>query len=399
MAAALAVAIVVAATACATHVPSTRVAWPADDHHGAWAASFPDADTVRVTPLVRGVRHVYLWLPAGPWAVHLVELDQGLCAPDLAAVKAGPPLSDLAPTTALGADALVAINGDFFMRPGGTPVGAHVHEGRVMAGPGTRPAYMWDVTGDHRAGTARIVGFAIAGEDSASITQVNRPIQGNRHHPPPAGLVAFDRWYGDSIPAEPGVPTMGLRVVEREAAGGAGRGVVDVIAGERRSVALNGRRMALRATDEASTQWLGGVSPGDTIRWWVRLLPADGGHPVAEAVGGFPVLVEGGRGVVAEQQGVIPTFGEARHPRTAVGWDDDARSYWIVVDGRQAPYSDGMSLRELEWLLLRLGATEAINLDGGGSTAMAIRGELANRPSDPAGERAVANVLALRGCL
>jgi exopolysaccharide biosynthesis protein len=57
-----------------------------------------------------------------------------------------------------------------------------------------------------------------------------------------------------------------------------------------------------------------------------------------------------------------------------------------------------MSLPELEWLMLRLGSTHAINLDGGGSTALVVDGRLANRPSDALGEREVANILALQGC-
>jgi exopolysaccharide biosynthesis protein len=73
-----------------------------------------------------------------------------------------------------------------------------------------------------------------------------------------------------------------------------------------------------------------------------------------------------------------------------------------VVDGRQRPYSDGMSLRELAILIRGLGARDAINLDGGGSTTLvyadpnsggALR--IANRPSDKEGERAVGDALAI----
>ena len=164
-------------------------------------------------------------------------------------------------------------------------------------------------------------------------------------------------------------------------------------------MALDTLHVALQAVG-AATAWLERRAIGDTVRWRLDLVPADGnGGPAVEAVGGFPVLVAGGRGVVAEQEGVIESFGSARHPRTAVGWNpEEGRLLWVVVDGRQAPYSAGMTLSELEWLFVRLGATEALNLDGGGSTALALDGRVANRPSDPEGERAVANVLALRGC-
>ena len=64
----------------------------------------------------------------------------------------------------------------------------------------------------------------------------------------------------------------------------------------------------------------------------------------------------------------------------------------VTVDGRQPSVSRGLSVTGMAYLLLQLGATEALNLDGGGSTAMAIGPTLVNRPSDGA-ERRVNNAL------
>ena len=52
-----------------------------------------------------------------------------------------------------------------------------------------------------------------------------------------------------------------------------------------------------------------------------------------------------------------------------------------------------MTLAELASLLIELGAVEAVNMDGGGSTAMVIRGRVVNSPSDLSGERAVGDAL------
>ena len=70
----------------------------------------------------------------------------------------------------------------------------------------------------------------------------------------------------------------------------------------------------------------------------------------------------------------------------------------ITIDGRQAGYSAGTTNRESARVALELGATEAINLDGGGSTAMVVargdgRFDVVNKPSDAQGERAVGNAL------
>lgn len=132
----------------------------------------------------------------------------------------------------------------------------------------------------------------------------------------------------------------------------------------------------------------GGVDVG----WRV----AAAGDGETEAVGGFPDLIDDGARVGDLEVGTRPTFAAARHPRTAVGFDTASEVLWlVVVDGRQLPHSAGMSLPELADLLTNLGADEAMNLDGGGSSAMVIEGRPVNRPSDPTGERAVANALAL----
>lgn len=141
--------------------------------------------------------------------------------------------------------------------------------------------------------------------------------------------------------------------------------------------------------------WMGTADiDGDTLRagWPIHMETGDG---VTEAVGGYPELLDGGSRVgdllVRENQ----NFAQSRHPRTAVGWDPYARRLWfVVVDGRQ-DNSVGMSLPELATLMEALGAVDAINLDGGGSTTLVLRGRAANRPSDENGERPVVNALAL----
>ncbi len=67
-------------------------------------------------------------------------------------------------------------------------------------------------------------------------------------------------------------------------------------------------------------------------------------------------------------------------PRTALGYNTQ-KLILIVVDGRRAGYSTGLSLYRLASVLIELGATEAINLDGGSSSTFVVDGEVVNRPS------------------
>lgn len=111
-------------------------------------------------------------------------------------------------------------------------------------------------------------------------------------------------------------------------------------------------------------------------------------------LGGGPRLVKDGRPATALDPGIYPEgFAAARHPRTAVGVRADGRILLVTVDGRQPELSVGMTIAELASLLIELGAVEAVNMDGGGSTAMVIRGRVVNSPSDLSGERAVGDAL------
>ena len=65
----------------------------------------------------------------------------------------------------------------------------------------------------------------------------------------------------------------------------------------------------------------------------------------------------------------------------------------VTVDGRQPGVSVGMNLQELAEYLLSLGATDAMNLDGGGSTTMFLDGRVVNTPSDKEGERKIGDAI------
>jgi hypothetical protein len=108
-----------------------------------------------------------------------------------------------------------------------------------------------------------------------------------------------------------------------------------------------------------------------------------------DATSAGPLLVVGGEAVEEwSDESISRVFCEARHPRTAVGERADGTLLFVVVDGRQRETSVGMSCGELARLFLELGAVDAVNLDGGGSTTMVAGGRVVNSPSDPRGERA-----------
>ena len=97
-----------------------------------------------------------------------------------------------------------------------------------------------------------------------------------------------------------------------------------------------------------------------------------------------------------ESQEIDTNFGnhsiQGDQPRTAVGVIDENHLVFVVVDGRQSGYSEGVTLTELADIMVDLGATTAYNLDGGGSSTMYFDGEVINSPSN-GGERATSDIL------
>jgi hypothetical protein len=115
------------------------------------------------------------------------------------------------------------------------------------------------------------------------------------------------------------------------------------------------------------------------------------------AISGGPLLIISGEQQRFDKPSTTlspskPSFTLEKHPRTALGWSNK-EFFWVEVDGRRKD-SVGMNLNELGAFMIELGCTEAVNLDGGGSSTIWFEGKVRNHPSDGA-ERPVANSLIL----
>jgi len=93
-----------------------------------------------------------------------------------------------------------------------------------------------------------------------------------------------------------------------------------------------------------------------------------------------PMLVRNGAPVM-DNETFKKDLTDIRHPRTIVG-TDGKRMIWVVIDGRSSVHSMGATMDETRWIARALGLTNAINMDGGGSSQLIWRGIIANKPSD-----------------
>jgi len=111
------------------------------------------------------------------------------------------------------------------------------------------------------------------------------------------------------------------------------------------------------------------------------------------AIGGGPLLVHNSKAQEWPTEKGTNTYLLPRHPRTAIGYN--SRYFFLVeVDGRQKELSMGMSFAELALFMKDLGCSEAMNLDGGGSSTFWLEGKVMNSPSDKH-ERALANAIVI----
>jgi exopolysaccharide biosynthesis protein len=109
------------------------------------------------------------------------------------------------------------------------------------------------------------------------------------------------------------------------------------------------------------------------------------------AVGGGPVLVKDGTIFISnnEEKKFAGKAIADHHPRTAMGYTKDGNLILLAVQGRMKNIAVGTTLTETAQIFMDLGAVEAINLDGGGSSCLLINGKETIKPSDPTGQRPV----------
>ncbi|MDR7495244.1 MAG: phosphodiester glycosidase family protein [Armatimonadota bacterium] len=170
--------------------------------------------------------------------------------------------------------------------------------------------------------------------------------------------------------------------------------VVQSVANGRANTAIPPDGYVLSGHGRGRAALLAALRPESRVALRVRLVP-QGGDPrweeARQIIGGGPRLLQGGQFVGGE--GFRSGFADRRHPRTAIGRLADGRILLMVVGGRQPYHSLGMTLPELASLMRQLGVTDALNLDGGGSSTLVVRGAVINLPSDETGERPVSDVL------
>ncbi|NYG05703.1 hypothetical protein BJ986_000190 [Phycicoccus badiiscoriae] len=355
----------------------------------------------------------------GPWNVNVVTIDPKRFHGSLGSTF-GPTIEARETTSWLAGytKSKAAVNGGFFvLDPAagapGDPAGAGVYGGTLESEPvGTRPVLVLGSDATHTEITRpQWKGDALLPSGDVQLDGLNRVpglirnCGGDSGDAPtalplhdttctdPNELVLFTPAYGSSTPSGPGAEA----VLDSH-------GQVLRTLGQRGTALHPGERSLQGIGDLAPA--VAGLHPGQQVRVDTRL--TDGAQPLTRpglsVVNGGPELVQHGAVHITQRQdGMVhpsePSFAYGwvlqRNPRTFAGVDAQGRTLLVTVDGRQLDQL-GLSIPETAAVARSLGMVQAINLDGGGSTAMVVDGQLTTHPSDATGERPVGDAIVIR---
>ena len=335
---------------------------------------------------------------ATPRVIHILRLSPGSPAVRLSAEPTGGAINEAssAPTgrltvgaAAAKAGALAAVNGDYFadLAKGwnGNPLGLLVRSGEMLATPNPkRSVFAWGPD-TFAFGKTTWTGTVRVGSDTLKLSGLNRTAG-------PQEAVLNLAAAGQAFAAE-GDVSITLRMDGTLSPSGTVGATVERVSDDAGATPVPSGKaiLVVRGARRATVQ---GVKTGDRMAVESRTTGFDW-EKIDAAIGGGPMLVQDGAVSVGEEGFAPKAFVAARHPRTAIGRTAEGDLLLVTVDGRSS-LSVGASLSELAATMRRLGCVEAMNLDGGGSTAMAAVGLTVNRPSDGR-ERAVADALMVRG--
>ena len=349
---------------------------------GVAAAQPSDYRVEQAQGLAQSVEYRRLASDEGPVVAHvvIVRRDSSVRLRAILSnerVGGPPPLNERTSDMCQRVGCIAAINGDFSLPSSGEPVGGITHLGRALRSPvPTHQQISVSSLGELSAGAIGWSGrLVLADLSSVELRSLNRPPRRDE-------VVLYTPDYGPATAPMPSGAAIVLRTVEIQLPLGLGRaglfspvglreggGEVPIPSDGAVIAAQDAGAGTLRAVWAKASQHLLGA--GGVVR-------LESAPPVEETLGGNPILLQGGQVTVVDDGS---DFTSSRHPRTVVGWNE-RETFLVAVDGRHPRYSIGLTLLEAAELLARLGATDALNLDGGGSTTLVLGGRVVNRPSD-----------------
>lgn len=362
------------------------------------AASAQQSDVREQREVSRGVSYTRIQrtTPAGePWSIHVVEVSRAEKKIEVRSVRAAgvdgemqreQPTKMALREAASGLNVVAVVNGDYDLPAPllGVSDGLSVTAGAISTtGKPTWPAMAVTSSGEPLIGVPKVELVMESRGRSWTIASLNKPMGTTWG----TGPHLFTREFRAAVKSEQPMQAVVIGKLSRGLplrADGIVQGEVEKVFESASEVAIpvDGLVVTELAADKrepgkGAERLTGGpegrpynvtnLRTGEKVKLRVRV-QMNGQKKIRDVIGGFPMLVEGGRKhIVGEPRASLAQ----RHPRTAVCYKE-RKIIFVVVDGRQPKLSVGMTLDELAELMVELGCTAAMNTDGGGSSVMAV---------------------------
>ena len=360
-----------------------------------------DVDTLIFPHLAGpGVMAAKYDIPALPLKVSVVEMDltnpyimMETCLGADKSVGSETPVNMAARNNRPGHEVVGAVNGDFFMTSPtnevGLPVSGQVRNDELVLSSHNRACLVLDTDNRPYIDRLTFTGQVTCGETSFPLNLVNRMRYAYENIAANQSIL-FTRSYGPTTYDASSTGTMLLLKPAgdpfRWLANGMEQCIVeDIFEAKGSTVIPDGKAILwLKGT---YANYASSLTVGDamSISFRLTLNSEPGDVNIHQLIGGSNHIIM--------QNGQFMEDWAERHPRTAIGFNaDSTRLYFVVVDGRHLT-STGVTLKEMKGIFDALGAVNAVNLDGGGSSCILVNDEVMNHPSDGP-VRAVGN-----GCL
>ena len=317
-----------------------------------------------VAEVEKGVKHVRMirFYNNRPVRINIVELSQNVnhnlqIEPAIASntLASRKKISNIAERDG----AIVAINGGYFKPQTGVPLGTLMINKKIFTG----PIYDRVAMGffEEGYGMARIqfkskINTNIGG---IKIDNINQPRMLSTH------TIVYTRDWGETTP---NTPKYGTQLVIEKG---------KLIQNSANSVKIPEKGFVIVGPEQKLKPFI------EAKNFELDLKMNPEWKNVNHIISGGPYLVKGGEVYVDMTAQKLSAIG-GRNPRTAIGYTKDNHLILITADGREGS-SIGLTLMELAHLMKELGCINAMNLDGGGSTVMYIKGKVVNRPQTSGG--------------
>ena len=306
-----------------------------------------------------GVKHIKLTktINGRPVRINVVEINQKL-NPNL---QINPQLSSsrlasksTITTLARKNNSLVAINGTYFKPQTGVPLGTLMINGKMYTGPIYNRVAMGIFDDGFDMARLELNAQVKSFKGNLKVDNINQPRMLSTH------VIVYTPEWGTFAPPS---PKYGKQIAVEN-------GKIVSIGTQAMPIPHNGYVIV------GPNERLAKLYRAKHVDLDIKTIP--NWDNVKHIISGGPYLVKNGEVFVDMTEQKLGAIG-GKNPRTAIGYTQDGNFIMVAVDGREGA-SVGLTLKELAWFMKSIGCTNAMNLDGGGSTVMYVNGRVVNMP-------------------